>query len=420
MPPTAQEKQPKVVQKLLLRTLLLVIVLGGIILMIQRTRQKDVNASQTANTAGWISAIEYKEEGTEAVAIKPDQTVTRAAGWHQGAQDRDQTWSPSGNFIFFISDRKEDTYHVYRWNPTAAEAEIRTVGKRGRSYPTFKLHPEAGDNTMLMTSGGVVMEFDPSQQLQTQVLPPTTNEITVGGEGDESGTQSSFAALYGQLGKSFRYARWCGNDDHIAAIMRRDEDELLIIQNMKPKDDGNFEEPQLITAGERIDLDVNPANGDVVYSVQNFNFPGQVPPEFIQKGKVVKPFRHYIGLWTAAGGMQPPIVASADDTNAFTAPAISPKGDVFLTVVGSYKDANVQRAALLSFPAKSGGAKEAKPLVRGEIYEPSWHPAGSNIVFARKDGDARTIYTVAADGSSERSITSGGRFGFPKFSPQSK
>ncbi|HSI73155.1 MAG TPA: hypothetical protein VK934_08245, partial [Fimbriimonas sp.] len=220
MPPTAQEKQPKVVHKLLVRTLILVVVLGGILMLIQRTRQKDVNAGQIADTVGWISAIEYKEDGTEVVAVKPDQSIARVPGWKDGVQDRDQVWSPTGNFIFFISDRKEDTYHVYRWNPNAAEAEIRTIGKRGRSFPTFKLHPDA-TNTMLMTSGGVVMEFDPSEQLQTQVLPPSSNEITVGGDGDESGTQSSFSALYGQIGKSFRYARWCGNDDHIAAIMRR-------------------------------------------------------------------------------------------------------------------------------------------------------------------------------------------------------
>jgi hypothetical protein len=414
----APVKQPKVVQKLLVRTLVLVLVLGGALMFIQRTRQKDTSRTEKADTAGWISAVEYKNDGSEAVAIKPDLTVVRASGWKEGATDRDVAWAPNGNFLFFVSDRSEGGFHVFRWNPQRPEAEVRTVGTRGRSNPTFKVKQDPNDLTMLITSGGVVMEFDPSERAQTLVLPPVGREITVG-SGDESGAQSQFAAMYGQIGNSFRYARWCGDDDHVVAIMRRDEGEVLIIQNMQVKD-GSYGPPNILAAGERIEFDVSPANGDVVFTVNGFQWPGAPPEEFVKNGKLTEPFQHYAGIWKKAEGVLPPIVASNDDKASFGSPAINPSGETVLLAVGPYRDGAVAREGLFSFPAKPGAGREGKPFLRGEIYEPSWDPTGTRVVYIKRDGPNRSVYTARSDGSSEQSITSNGNFAFPKFSPQTK
>ncbi len=413
------EKQPKVVHKLLVRTLILVLVLGGILLAIQSGRNKDARRAEKADTVGWISAVEYKGEGTEAVAVKPDRSIVRSEGWKSGAQDRDLVWAPNGNFLFFISDRTENGFHVYRWNPQRPDAEVRTLGTRGRSNPTFKLKQEANDLSMLMTSGGLVMEFDPSDRLQTQVLPPTGREIPVG-DGEEAGAQSQFSAMYGQLGNSFRYARWCGDDDHIAAIMRRDEGEVLLVQSMNPSATGEFEQPLVIAAGDRIEFDVSPKDGSVVYAVNEFAWHVPAPKEFVTNGKVRKPFAHYVGLWKKGDQSGVPVVANPDNTNAFGSPAIHPSGDTFVVAVGPYRDGAIARQGLISFPVKANAGGEAKMLVRGDVYEPSWDPTGSLLVYAKREGENRTLYTISSDGSSERSITSAGRFGFPRFSPQTK
>ncbi len=419
MGPLTTEKQPKVVQKLVVRTLVLVLVLGAILMAIQYNRQKDVRRTEQADTVGWVSAVEYKSEGSEAVAIKPDLSISRSAGWKDGAQDRDVVWAPNGNFVFFISDRTDNVFHVYRWNPQRPDAEVRTVGSRGRSNPTFKLKQGSADLSMLMTSGGFVMEFDPSERLQTQVLPPTGREIPLG-EGEEAGAQSQFAAMYGQIGNSFRYARWCGDDDTIAAIMRRDDGEILLFQNMIPKEDGTFEMPQVVAAGERIELDVSPANGSVIYTVNGFQWHVDPPAEFKVDGKVTKPFEHFVGFWSKAEPAGPPVVASGDNGSAFGSPAIHPSGESVIMAIGPYEDGNIARKALYSFPVKRNAGADGKIFLQGEIYEPSWDPTGSLLVYAKREGENRTIFTVSRDGSSERSITSSGRFGFPRFSPQTK
>ncbi|CAN5463091.1 hypothetical protein BH11ARM1_BH11ARM1_01470 [soil metagenome] len=417
----SKENQPKIVQQRVVRTLLIVILLGGILFGIRSYRESKVDpeASDRADTAGWISAIEFKDEGQEIVAIKPDLSIVSPDGWHKGATDRDSAWDPSGNFVFYISDQAKNTFHVWRWNPTKTEALPRTVGSRGRSNPTFPTKPVANDQSMLITSGGLVMDFDPVNQKQTQILPPVGREITVEGGQDGGGQQSQFSSMYSTLGTSFRIAAYCGGDKYIAAIMRRDEGDILILQNMAPTGD-QFEPPIPIAAGEHIDMSVNPTNGHVVFAVNGFQFPSQPPAQFVKNGKITKPFQHYVADLDPATKKQMILVATPNNDAAFGYPAVNPKGDSVLLVVGPYKDGSLGHKALILSPIKDGAGSEIKPLVQGAIFEPAWDSKGDKLVYAKHDAEGkRTIFTSNADGTSERSVSGGkGNFGFPHFSPQ--
>jgi hypothetical protein len=420
-PSGSKELQPKVVQKLVVRTLIFVLALGALMYGIRwyRDNRQDMSAGETADTAGWICAVQYNDDGQEVVAIKPDLTIQHVSGWHAGATDRDAVWEPAGNFLFFVSDRLQNTFHVFRWNPTKTEALQRTIGARGRSNPSFPLHGDPNSQDMLLTSGGNVMNFDPIQQQQTQVLPPTPKEITTK-EGDEGGgAQSQFSAMYSSIGDSFRIARYCGGDDCIAAIMKRDDGEILIIQNLAQKN-GQFDPPTPIAAGEHIDMDINPKNGHVLFAVMGFQFPGPPPPEMIKNGKAIKPFRHYIADFDPKLMGQIIIAASPDDKAAFSSVAVRPDGQSFVAVAGPYQDMNVVHRVLLSGPIKANAGSELKAIMQGEIFEPSWNPAGDKLAYAKRDTDGkRSIFTAHADGSSERNNSGGkGNFGFPKFSPQ--
>jgi hypothetical protein len=416
--------QPKVVQRLLIRTLVLVVVLGGILIAIRNYRDSraDPSAHETAATAGYLGAIQYKDDGQQVVVIKPDLSIQPAEGWKKGATDRDLAWAPSGNFLFFISDRGDDAaFQLYRWNPSKSEPEMRSQGKRGRSNPSFALGQSDADQSMLITSSGLVMELDPTTRAQVQVLPPVGREITVSNddEGGE-GAQSQFASMYGAIGTSFREARYASKDDYIVAIMRRDEGEALIAQSLKPLNNQPVP-PEVIAAGDHIDFDVNPADGSVIYSVQSFQWPSKPPPEFVKNGRVTKPFFHFVGIWTADQPSQPPVVASPDDSLSFGQIAINPDGKDFVVVIGKYENGGVNHEGLVTFPAKSSGANEGKSFARGPIYEPSWDPTGKLLAYVKPENGKRTIFTASRDGSSERNMTGDkGDFAFPKFSPQER
>lgn len=421
------QAQPKTVQRLLLRTAMLLFTLAALFFgfrYFQRVSQDVAGNLGSASTVGQIAAIQFQKDGSEAVIIK-GQEIKGTSSWKPGSTDRDITWSPDGHFLYFVSDRKDNGFHVLRWSPDSSDAEARTVGRRSRSNPAFatgQTDPEA-NATMLLVSAGVIQEFDPIKQSNPQVLPPIGAEITQSKGGDEQGTEGQFAAMYGSLGSSFRVARWCKGKKFIAAIMRREQGEVMIIQSMTPVE-GRMPAPIAVAAGDRIDLDVNPKDGSVVYSVQGWRWPSveQIPPEFRKGNHITTPVRHQLAVVdpeSKTGGMM--LGASKDDKSAFGAPAISPDGSTVIVTVGGYStEQQLDPMGLIAMPIRQFGIQGQTPLVRGAVYEPSWSPDGSQIAFARRDKDGhRTIYTISKSGGSERNVTGGkGDFAYPKFSPQ--
>lgn len=418
-------------QKLMVRTAILLFVVAGLFFAYQfyLSHKDDWGAFKPAETNGDIAMIEILPSGSRAAVLTPDGRILHDESYVSGASDREIVWSPDGNSIFFVSDREQDALrstkavHIFRWNPSQEKAEARTVGARSRSNPSFAIgDPNETKDACLMVSGGEVLELDPHSQKTSTLLPPRGNEIATG-KGEGEGAESKFSAAYSQIGSSFRVARWCQGKKWIAAIMRRDEGEVLVAQSMEPID-GKPAAPIPLAAGAHIEIAVNPKDGSLLYSVRDFQWPGPPPAEFRKNGKVSRPYAHYVATWDF--DVKKPfsiIVATPDEKVCFGSIAPSPDGSSILLTVGKYDgDGSMTSNGLVSMPIKPNGGEEGKRLAEGEIFEPAWHPEGTQIVFARRTPDGkRSIIRILKDGTGEKELTTGkGSFSSPQFSPQSK
>ncbi|MFQ3588428.1 MAG: hypothetical protein SNJ74_05895 [Fimbriimonadaceae bacterium] len=422
--PTPAPSQPKILQKMLLRFAIGLFLLAGLFLGYQwlRDRGQDLDFG-TANTVGWLAAVELLEEGSRAVAILPDGTVRPAPGHSEGKVDRDLSWRPDGNRLFFLSNREGGAFNIYRWNLASDEVVVRSFGTRSKGRPTFLPPDVPGANeTALITSGGFVLEFNPRDGSTAQVLPPVTKERQ-GDQAEGTGAIGQFDALYQRLGTAFRAASWMRSRSKIVAIMTRDIGEVLIVQDL-----GSASPPIPVIAGMRIDFDVNQRNGDVYFTVQDFMFTNEreIPAEFIRDGVATPPFRAAIGRIPAPrnGQMPPPeiLAASPDEEVGFTSVRVAPDGSAFLFLTGRATGNGNITADTLSLAPTGGGPIGARALrlIRGRVFEPSWSPDSQTIAYAKYDEqNKRSIFTVRRDGSNETNITKGnGEFAFPIFSPQ--
>jgi TolB protein len=426
---TGSVSQPKIVQKLLVRTVILLFALAAMFAGYRyvESRHSDFNFG-SSSAAGIIAAIKRTEDGSEAVLIEPDGTIKGTESYKPGVTDREPVWSPDGKFLYFVSDRTGNTLHVYRWNPDQPDAEARTVGSRGRTSPTFPADdvPESPNN-MLIIGGGTVQSLEPSKRQTPQILPPATATISQSsGDDEQGGSEAQFESLYGHLGTSFSYARWCKGNQYIAAIMKRDGGEVLVVQNMTPKEDGKLPPIEPVVAGDHVAFDINPKDGTIVFAIQGFQWPDptRIPDQFKKGNHVTTPFRHLVGF-VDPGGKSPltPIVATKDDANCFGSPAVSPDGSKLLVTAGPYDPSSqsLSPKALLSYPVQVGGASAQSKMVEGEVYEPSWSHDGKLIAFAMRTNGKRDIYTMHDDGTSQVNLTLGkGDFSNPLINPQVK
>ena len=434
--PTPAPASAKINQKLVVRTLLGLVTLAILLFAYNWFKGLGDNFDDLgkANTAGMIAAIQFQADGQQTVAVSADGKVAENTGYSAGTTDRDLAWDPEGNRLYFVSDRLTEegqkavrSFNIFRWNPvTNSEPSQRTIGTRGRSNPYFDVESGAeAKPTALITSGGFVQEFNPKDRSTRQVLPPLGREVAASSNSDDAGgSDSQFTALYGGIGTSFRVAKWMKNRTYIAAVMRRDEGETLLVQNMQEKD-GKFEPPAVVAAGSHIDITVSPKDGVLVYDIQDFQWPDprNIPEAFRKGGKITRPVAHMVGIVDpVAKGPSEPVVASSEDNACFGSVSASPDGTRIALVLGPFTNGSLDPKALFVFPLKSGAQAAGARMVVGAVYEPSWSPDGKQLTYVKRDADGkRSIYVINADGSGERSITGGkGDFGYPIFSPQTK
>lgn len=415
-----QPAQPKIVQKLLVRTTVALLGLAAVFGVYRWATEQKGDFDRGGDSAGMLAAVRLEDEGQQVVLIKPDGSIVGTQSWKPGVTDREPMWSPDGRFLFFCSDREDSTFNVFRWNPDKDDADSRTFGRTSRSNPTFA--PDGALDSLLIIAGGAVRELDPSTKKTPQVLPPTNAEIAQS-QGDEGPTtEGSFSAIYGSLGKSFRLARYIDADKrYIAAIMRRDEGELLVLQDLQPVNE-HVPKPRPVVAGDRIDFDVS-KDGTVAFSVQNFRWPdpAQAPEQFRKGNRITVPFRNLVGLTTPTEPALKIVAASSDDKTAFGSPRIGPDGARMLLIQGEVQEGSLRPVGLLTLPVRERGIAQASPLLKGEVYEPAWSPDGKRIAYAKRVNGKRDLYTMTAEGSDEKNLT-GGKASFmtPLFSPQSK
>ncbi|MFN3728689.1 MAG: hypothetical protein ACK4XJ_03130 [Fimbriimonadaceae bacterium] len=384
-----------------------------------RNASQDLGALGSADTAGDIAMIEFLDEGSRAMILRPNGEFIESPGYREGARDMDLAWQPDGNRLFFTSDREDRTFNIFRWNPGRNVVERRSLGSRSQGRISFgPSNVPNANRAALITAGGFVMEYDAVEAATRQALPPTAREIAR----DDGNATNQFEMLYRRLGESFRAVRWGKNRDTIIAVMRREGGEVLVVQDMKNLD----EPPTPIAAGREIEFDVSYETGKVVFTVQAFQWPDldRVPEEFVKDGVAVAPFQHFIGFVDATNADKEPMTligVSPNDETCFSSPIIDPTGDSFVCRIGSYdENQGFIPKELATMPVREGAIQSSSVLFRGAIYEPNWNPNGQSLVFCmRNDSGKRAVFQLNRDGSGLKDLTGDrGDFSFPTYSPQ--
>lgn len=413
-------------KKLQIRLILGLFALAGLFTLYRWWREFTVDPDLgVANTIGWIAAVEYLDEGSRTIILKPDGTKTPVPDHPAGATDREPVWRPDGNRLFFVSDREENTFLVYRWNLANNRVERRAIGTRSMSDLSFGPPGYvARDGTGIITQGGFVLSYDPREGATRQLLPPVVDDR---GTTEEGGTQDQFDAVYKRLGTSFRTALWGTNRESIIVVMRREQGEVLVVQGLVPVTNPqtgstSVPGPLPLIAGDRIDVEVS-SKGQVVFSVRGFRWldPQQIPKEFVKNGVATTPYRHVVGFLDSSQptGQVQPILASNDDKIVPGAPRVSPDGDEVLISMGELNDRGQFKGRdLVRFPVAANGATQGRGILQGDILDYQWQPNGQGILFVRRDGSNRMIFSANADGSNVKNRSGEGEFGVPVMSPQ--
>lgn len=371
----------------------------------------------TFASAGYIVALKQVGEESQAVMVSPDGKLSEAPDHKGGSTDQYPIWGPDGQRIYFISDRENQEPHIFRWNPNPGKllgllsrpsVERRSVDSRAKTRLSFEVPAGDDSETSLLISGGTVLEFDPKKGESFQVLPPSKMQTT--SQNSEEGEQGQFDAIYAKYGTGFIDARWQPNKSVIAATMRMEDGGVLFLQQTMI---GDPKPPTVFPlAGDAIEFDIDPVNGDVVLAITNCRYvaPEFIPKEAIVDNKVKMPFRHVI-LHLGSQGSIAPLIASQDDRQCYSKPKISPQGMAagLTAIFGSYDDVGnrqVPQALMLLGPiAQTEG--NTKGLASGKIYESSWHPNGTSVVFTMyvERNKKISICSMNLDGSNSKVLT---------------
>lgn len=377
-----------------------------------------------SDTSKMIAALQQKESGSEAVVIEGEGKVKPASGYAEGNSDRDLAWDPQGNRLFFISDRRENGFHIFRWDPQRDNLDQKSIDRASRSELFFDAEDKGvGDLVGLVIVRGTVQEFTPKTAKSQQVMPPTKRSA-----GGEEGSVGNFEMMYKRFGQSFKAARWFHQRRYIAAVMRReDKGEALIVQDMEGDGKGNVRPPQLLFNAQKIDLAVNPKTGDLVFSIVD------ALPFYDEEGKVLKgsdgkeivvPFAHGIFHTMEKDGKLSfePIGIVKEKEICFSSPVVAPDGNTVMFLVAKYLgEGNMDIQSLDVCPLVSNGMQGHTPLVNGNITDPTFSPDSRKIAYIKQDGGHQAVFIANNDGSDAKNLTgSTGDYATPVFSPQYK
>lgn len=379
------------------------------------------------DTAGAIAALEMTGSDPKAVVFLADGTEKSAPALPEGRQDREISWGATGSHVFISSNREDDSFNIYRWNPISGAFDRRSQGTRSKAAPFFVLDGTVESQRRgLVTGGGAVSIFDPKMMTMEQILPPL--EIGVDSSDDGGGMVGPMSGAYKSIGDSFKSARYIGGNKLIYTLMRREGGEVLVVSNLEPvqRPDGTMSPPppMPILAGRKLAWDVAP-NGAAVVAINDFQWPDpdQVPPDFVKNGEATTPFRHALmSLPSPTGGagqQQGPIVVFPDSGQKAGDLSVSPDGSMVAVVIGVEKDENFVPQGLIVFPNMPGGGQQGVPISEGAISAPSWSPDGKELVYLKTSGGKRGIFRVSATGGVEKRVGKTDKdYRSPKFSPQ--
>jgi len=414
---------PKASKKLAIRFVICLFSLAIIFSVYNWMRSnRDLGDMSSAKTVDWILAIEQKDQGQQTVIFKEDGTILRSPSYVAGKTDRDTTWRPDGSAVYMSSDRETEDFNVYRWNLQRNIIERRSMATRSQLGIHFgEVGLGATNDSALIVAGGFVLSLNPKEATTRQVLPPVGREVVTNSGEEGSGGASQFDAFYKKLGTSFREARWGKDKEWVFAVMRGDEGETLLAQSMT-----NGKPPVVLGMGDRIEFDVNPKTGSVVYTVMGYHVPTPENPskEEIAKYKQMMAIPHRLieaKPWADPTEAMTAISLSPSNKMCFSHPKVSPDGNSVLISAGKYLgDGNQQMDGLLSVPLRMNGMAATSGLIKGEVTDYSWSPSGKKFVFVRKSkSGVRTIFVLKKDEGVAKQISDGKtNFFRPMFSPQ--
>ena len=247
---------------------------------------KDPDVGRT-DTTDMVAAVEYTDDGSQVVLFDAAGKKTIAPGVVKGRNDIDPVWRPDGQRVFFVSTRKGTSNSIFRWNVATNSVEQRLMSSRSAGSPHFG--PPDWPNLMnsgLITLGGNMFDYNQFEQRTLQVLPPIEFAST-----DET-SEDQMSAAYQRIGSSFKSAKWGKDRKVMFAIMRREDDEVFIVNFMQQI--GEFPPgPVPIFAGQSLQFDVA-ADGTAVLAVQGFEFAdtANIPEDMVVNGTAIKPWRN--------------------------------------------------------------------------------------------------------------------------------
>lgn len=432
---TAPPTSPKILQLRQLRTAIVILVAAGAFAGYYFYTKSASSDSSPANTKNDILALKEENGGNRAVLIQPDGKIVESPAEGTGVDDREAVWRPDGNRIFISravagSKTPEETnYQLYRWNPSSNDCQRRTIGTRALAHPRFS--PEDAKDPAakaLTTAGGRVLLFDPLEDSSIrQILPPATKEIDIQtNQADSGAAAGDFDQFYRGLGDSFREARWSADKTYIISVLRRDNGEALVVQKAQPQSEEE-RRPSLVICAQHIDFDVSAGSNTVLFSALDFQWQDEnhIPDQYKLGGKVTRPYNHLLAVMDLdkIASKDPAALKILDvskaDGKAFAEPTLSLDGKAALVVEGTFKGGNEFSAEALFVYGTGGGSPQL--VARGAISNPSWHPSGDRLLFARREanGERDIVMIAKASPGQEVSLTSGkGSFSHPKFSPQ--
>lgn len=411
-------------ERLLLRFALGLLLLAGLFYGIQALRNfgQDPDNVLTADSHGMLAALQFDGDGAKVVLFDTDGKKNILHGWTEGRHDEQPVWRPDGQRLYFSSDREEATFHIFRYRPGGDRPERRSVGSRSKGTPWFGPPgiDHINDSAILVAGGsevGAVCEYTPRDGAIRQILPPTGDTKT-----DEEGGQTNpLANLYARIGESFKSAKWGKDRRFMIATMKREDGDILLIQDFELAKDGSLPPPVPYVAGNSITFDVGP-EGAATICVQGFQWvdPENIPEEFIKNGKATKPFRHGIMYLDPFKPREAKVIfASNIDQSLLTHPVVSPDGNKVLYSNGKVGESGEFEPTQLVVATPGAPPTDGAGLTTFGVFEATWTPDGDHILYARPLGGVRPIFQLdPTDGSEKRLTHDDGEYAFPTLSPQ--
>lgn len=428
MPP----KQPKISQKLVLRTAIGLFVLAGLIFgfVWLKGTKGDIGDLGSIDSIGAIAAIEQTADGSQVVYFDGKGDKHAEPDYKPGTTEKDPIWSNDGNRIFFSSDREKQIYQIFRWNAaTDAKPENRAPSTLKRFKP--QLDPFGGPDDLLFIQQGLGYRLDVKAGKASRIFPPIDQHRAEeqdnndnAGPGGSGSFDFGLAAEYGLVSAKWVTPTW------LVGVRRLEDRESLIAQSTEMQN-GMHQPYVVLFTGKHISFDVSTANGLVICAIEGFRFNEghPVPSQFIKDGKIVPPFRNVMikgtldELLQGLEGIKPKqnvLMASNKENEIFGDVALSPNGTEFaVTLATSDPNEPFKPVGLAVFTLDPSKPQTGRIAV-GEIFDPCWSPDGQTLAFSMRDGKGnRPIYTIPKAGGTQKLISSStGIFTSPVFSPQ--